>query len=469
MLRFIRPTGSVEPIAKWEGIVIDPIGATLAVLVYSTVWTEPSAGFESKALAAASELLQTLLAGTVCGTTAAGVLLVALRRFWIPDRLQSPVLVAMVAAALASANLWQPEAGLLAVTVMGIILANQKSVAIGHIAEFKESLSVLLISCLFILLSARLELANLTKLGLRGILFMLTLILVVRPAAVWFATLGSRLTRSERIFLAWFAPRGIVAAAVSSVFAIRLGKDGNDLVPATFLVIVGTVLTYGLTAFPLARRLGLAVRDPQGLMLAGADPFGRAIARAVQGAGFSVMLLDCNREKINAARMEGLEAVHADLLDEDLVDEVNLGGLGRFLALTSNDEVNALATMRFRETFGSENVYQLSPSRGGTNSLEGASFRIRGRVLFAAGATFDDLHDRFSKGAVVKRTKLTPEFDFEKFTATYGDAALILFLIDASNRLLVTVADAAPHPAPGQTVISLVPPIETAIESGDAR
>lgn len=461
LLRYIRPTGSVEPIAKWEGIVIDPIGATLSVLVYSTIWSDPAAGLRSSAMTAGNELFQTLLAGSVCGTTAASIQLIALRRFWIPDRLQSPVLVALVAAALTTANLWQQESGLLAVTVMGVILANQKSVSIGHIAEFKENLSVLLISCLFILLSARLKLEDLTQLGFRGIMFVMVLILIVRPAAVWMGTIGSRITWQERAFLAWFAPRGIVAAAVSSVFAIRLGHAGKELVPATFIVIVGTVLVYGLTAFPLARRLGLAVLEPQGLLLAGADTFARAIAQAVKEGGVPVVLLDSNRGNINAARMEGLEAVHADLLDEDLVEDVNLGGLGRFLALTSNDEVNALATMRFREAFGSANVYQLAPSRGGTSASDASSFRVRGRVLFGAPATFDDLEERFAAGAVVKRTKLTTEFDFAKFTENYGGTALLLFVVDSNNRLIVCATDSSPRPVPGQTLISLATPVET--------
>ena len=458
LLRYIRPTGSVEPIAKWEGIVIDPIGATLAVLVYSTVWSEPTAGFRSSAMNAGTELMQTLLAGVVCGTVAAGIQLVALRRFWIPDRLQSPVLVALVAAALTSANLWQQESGLLAVTVMGVILANQKSVSIGHIAEFKENLSVLLISCLFILLSARLKVEDLTQLGFRGILFVLCLILVVRPAAVWIGTIGSRITWQERVFLSWFAPRGIVAAAVSSVFAIRLGPAGDDLVPATFVVIVGTVLVYGLTAFPLARRLGLAVLEPQGLLLAGVSNFSRAIAHAVKADGIPVVLLDSNRGNVNSAKLEGLEAVHADLLDEDLVDDVSLGGLGRFLALTSNEEVNALATMRFREVFGSANIYQLAPSHGGTSASDTSSFRVRGRVLFGTPTTFDDLESRFASGALIKRTKLTTEFDFTKFIENYGDSALPLFIIDAANRLTFYAADAPVRPLPGQTLFSLVVP-----------
>lgn len=465
MLRYIRPTGRVGPIAQWEGIVIDPIGATLAILVYEAYRTPSAASLPRTAIEVVLGLLLTLLAGLVCGTASARLLLIALRRFWIPDRLQSSVLVATVAVTFTAANLLRPEAGLLAVTIMGLVLANQKRVAIGHIAEFKENLSVLLISSLFILLSARLSVSDLTELGLRGILFVLCLILIVRPLAVWISTIRSGLTWQERMFLGWLAPRGIVAASVASVFALRMGDAGEDLVPATFVVIVGTVLVYGLTAFPLARKLGLAVLNPQGLLVASAHPGARAIAHAVQGAGLRVVLLDSARGNVNAARMEGLAAVQIDLLDEDLVDELDLGGLGRFLALTSNDEVNALATMRFREVFGSSEVYQLIPASESGAQPDAGSLRVHGRLLFGPGATYDDLDDRFESGAVVKRTKLSAEFDYERFVAHYGEQALPLFLIDANDHLTVCTVRMPLKPLPDQTLISLVPPVDATVDN----
>ena len=300
LLRHIRPTGRVGPVAKWEGIVIDPIGATLAVLVYEGLDAIRRAEYGSATLNVLEGLGITLLAGGLVGAFCAGVLVFCLRRFWIPDYLQNPVALMLVVIALTAANALHREAGLLAVTVMGVILANQRVVPMDRISEFKESLTILLISALFILLSARVRVEDLTALGWRGLVFALVMLLVVRPLAVWAATIGSQLTRAERLFLAWFAPRGIVAASVASVFALRLGDSGAVLVPATFLVIVATVAVYGLTAGPLARRLGLTPGDPQGLLIAGANGFARALASVLQREGFRVVLVDTRSSRENA-------------------------------------------------------------------------------------------------------------------------------------------------------------------------
>jgi len=300
LLRHIRPTGRVGPVAKWEGIVIDPIGATLAVLVYEGLDAIRRAEYGSATLNVLEGLGITLLAGGLVGAFCAGVLVFCLRRFWIPDYLQNPVALMLVVIALTAANALHHEAGLLAVTVMGVILANQRVVPMDRISEFKESLTILLISALFILLSARVRVEDLTALGWRGLVFALVMLLMVRPLAVWAATIGSQLTRAERLFLAWFAPRGIVAASVASVFALRLGDSGAVLVPATFLVIVATVAVYGLTAGPLARRLGLTPGDPQGLLIAGANGFARALASVLQREGFRVVLVDTRSSRENA-------------------------------------------------------------------------------------------------------------------------------------------------------------------------
>lgn len=461
MLRLIRPIGKIGPIAQWEGIVIDPIGATLAVLVYDFFHSQHAMGalqFDFSLLIAFVGLLETTAVGLICGSFAAGVVVLALQRFWLPDRLHSPALLAMVVAAFTVANIWCRESGMLAVTVMGVLLANQKRVAISRFVEFKENLTVLLISGLFIILSARLKLENLTSLGWRGVAFVLFVILIVRPVAVWLSSVGSNLTWQERVFLSWFAPRGIVAAAVASVFAIRLGDQGHDLVPAVFVVIVGTVSVYSLTAFPLARRLGLAVTNPQGVLIASAHPGARAIAHALQSANFRVVLLDSNRVDGNVARMEGLTAQTVDLLDENTIKNVDFGGLGRFLALTSSDEVNALVSMRFREVFGSSEVYQLSPIRS-EGQVEVGSLRVHGRILFATGLNYEVLDQRFEAGAVIKQTKLTKEFTYADFVSLHGTQAIPLFVIDPVAKLLtVCVPEVSLKITAGQILISLMIP-----------
>ncbi len=342
LLRHVRPTGKVASVAHWEGIVIDPVGAVLAVLVYEALSVAPTTGPVAAARAVLSQLGLTLVVGLTIGGAAAFAALELLRRFWVPDFLQSPLLLMLVTGAFTASNLVQAESGLLTVTVMGVILANQSTVPVKHLIEFKENLRVLLIASLFILLAARVTPADVTALGWRGPLFVAFLILVVRPLSVLAATLGTSLRPKERVFLAWLAPRGIVAASVASVFALRMGDAGTGLVPATFLVIVGTVAVYGLTAAPLARRLGLSNPNPQGILFASADPGARAIAGAVKAAGFPVLLVDNNRANATAARLAGLPTAFTSVLSEDALDGVLQSGLGRLLALTPDDEVNAL-------------------------------------------------------------------------------------------------------------------------------
>ena len=466
LLRHVRPVGTVARVAHWEGIVIDPIGAALAVLVYEALPAASSAGFDAAAKAMGLQMLYTILAGALVGGLGALVTVIVLRRFWVPDFLQSPVLLMLVAGAFTASNLMLSESGLFTVTLMGVFLANQRVVPVKHIVEFKENLRVLLIASLFILLAARVSPDEVRELGWAGPVFVAFLILVVRPAAVWVSTVGSTLSRKERVFLSWMAPRGIVAASVASVFALRLGESGEGLVPATFMVIVGTVTVYGLTAAPLARRLGLSNPNPQGIVFASAHPGARAIASGIKAAGFPVLLIDNNRANINAARMENLPTAYASILSEHALDAAEEGGLGRLLAMTADDDVNVLATLHFRELFGRAEVYQLPPHEGGNPRVAGAPSHLRGRNLFAAGVTYEALDRRFAEGQVVKATKLSQEFDYAAFRERYGEDALPLFIVTESGALQVCTADKKPSPKPGKTLISLVDPLLATSEPG---
>jgi hypothetical protein len=276
--------------------------------------------------------------------------------------LHGVVFLAAAVGVFAASNVLQEESGLVTVTVLGIVLANQKAISIHHVVEFKEHLGVFLISCLFIVLGSRLDPQSLYVLGWNGVIFLAVLILLVRPASVYLAMLGTKLTWQERTFLAFLAPRGIVAAAVTSVFALKvativspdseLALQAEMLVPITFLVIVGTVAIYGLLAAPLAKYLGLSDTNPQGVLFAGGDQWIRDMARMLQDEGVQVMLIDTNYANVAAARMDGLPAECASILSEEVREEFDLFGIGRLLAMPPNDEVNALAAREFAHAFG---------------------------------------------------------------------------------------------------------------------
>lgn len=452
LLRQIRPIGQVGQIARWEGIVIDPIGAVLAVLVYEARAPFLSSGLQQGAWVAVENLLMTLVCGGGMGGLAAIILAWVLKKHAVPDHLESLVTMLFVLTAFTVSNQLQAESGLVAVTLMGVILANAK-ITLKHILEFKESLSLLLISGLFILLAARVEWSSFLELGWRGVVFVAFMILVVRPIAVQLSTLGSRLNRKERLFLSWLAPRGIVAAAVSSVFAFRIGEDAQQLVPATFLVIIGTVVVYGLTSFPLARRLGLASSDPQGVLILGANALARSIGSALQEAGIVVLIVDTNRHNIGAARMAGLRTANVNILDEHSVQGLDLGGIGRFIAMTPNDEINSLSAMRFSELFGRANVFQLVPWRR-SEKQEQTAAHLRARFLFGENNSYQHLLDRLDAGGEIKTTKLTAEFSYGEFQEKHGGDAVPLFAVQ--DKKLTIFSDKSVLPKAGQRLIALV-------------
>ncbi len=468
LLRHVRPSGRVGTIAKWEGITIDPIGAILAVLVLETVILlhEPAGGHGS----VWGELVRGILFEIVVGVGVAvmsGLLLVLLlQRRLVPDWLQNPVALMVVIAAFALSNSLQDEAGLLEATLLGIFMANQPYVSVRRIVEFKEDLRVLLISLLFIVLSARLEPSAFEVMLAPGpLLFFALLMLVVRPLAVAASSIGTTLGWKEQAFLAWLAPRGIVAAAVASLFSFRLEEfvpaEAERIVPVVFLVIVGTGAVYGLTISPLARWLGLALPDPQGILFVGAQPWVRRVATALQELGVRVLLIDANTTNVRQSRRAGLPAQRANILAEGVKDDLDLSGIGRLLAVTPNDEVNALAALHFAEVFESDEVYQLpmraeAAPNGVPNAASEIPRHLRGRPLFATDATYTSLDERFDAGARIHVVQLTDARTLTSLEDEYDAEGAVtpLFLI-RGEKVRVFAEDADITPMAGDTLVVL--------------
>lgn len=463
LLRQVRPKGNVGSIVKWEGIVNDPIGAILAVLVFEVI-IAGSAG--AGTLAVIVGAIKAAIFGGLFGILGAAAIVVLLRRYLIPDFLQNPVSLMVVVIVFVATNGIQTEGGLLAVTVMGVVLANQPFVSIKHIYEFKENLRVLLISSLFIILAARLPVAEIWLANPVTWVFVAFLILIVRPVMVFVSLSSTKCNIREKLFLSWMAPRGIVAAAVISVFAIRLAESGipnsGILVPLTFQVIIGTVAVYGLTASFAARKLKVASKSPQGVLFAGAQPWVQEIGAMLFKEGFNIALVDSNWQNIKMARSKGLRAYYSDILSENLMADLDLDGIGRLLAMTPNDEVNSLAALHFEDVFDKQEVYQLPP-RGKKDSAQKKKEmpkHLRGRFLFDRNASYQYLSERFFSGAIVKRTPITEEFDIDALNAMYNYSVLPLFVIRESGNLGVLAAEDDFIPKAGQTMISIVDPKE---------
>ena len=455
LLRHVRPKGRVNTIAKWEGITIDPVGAILSVLVLETLIllndperTGASAAIEHVAIGLGLEIFVAL----GISVAATGVLLFILRWRLVPDFLRNPVTLMIVIVAFSISNVLQHESGLLATTLMGIALANQPYASVQRIIEFKENLQVLLIGSLFVLLSARLELSALDFLDLRVLIYLGVLIVLVRPLAVLVSSLGTNLEWEEKAFLSWLAPRGVVAAAVASLFAYQLRsiypQQVEGMVPVVFAVIVGTVAIYGLTAAPVARWLGLAEPNPNGVLFLGAGEWVRSIADVVQKLGPSVLLVDNNPDLVEKAREEGLPAHKANALSDAVLDEVDLSGVGRLLITIPNDEVASLAALHFSEVFDSNDIYQLAAQADSRHGGEGAMPKhLRGRPLFGTETNYQSLKEHVERGDEVKVLHLAEGFSeeerqeyytYEDLSTQYNEYTIVpLFTLSPDGSLEV--------------------------------
>ncbi len=450
LLRFVRPSGRTGPILRAEGILIDPIGATASLVAFEAALTNQP----GEALTTVLGVIGlTLVAGFGIGMLLAWVIDHALRRFLIPDHLGNPIALAVVVVAFVISNEVQEEAGLLTVTVMGIWLARRDSAAVRQLLEFNESLRTLLISALFILLAARIETDQLQDILLPSLTFLALLVFVARPLAVVVCTFRTQLSWRERVFLMTMAPRGIVAAAVSAIFALRLEEEevrGAELiVPVIFLIIIGTIVVYGLVAGPAARKLGLAEARANGVLIVGAHATGRGLAKALSELGVKSMLVDTDPYNVTRSVALGLPARRLSVLTEEAAHELDLRGIGRILALTSNDEVNALATTRFSRQFGRRETFQLAPSEKRRNGA--LPEELLGRIVGIDGLDYNTLDERARQGWRVRAAGADPSIA----AATEGGMYLPLARVFEGQLSFICRND--PVPTQG-TVIGLAAP-----------
>lgn len=470
LLRSVRPVASVARVLRWEGIVIDPIGALLAVLAYELIVVSGADSIAHSLWLFA----QTTLFGAVVGVVVALLLAELLRRHLIPAYLRSFLVLSAVVGQFVLANEVMHESGLVAVTVCGMVLTNRKGFSTDDILHFKENLSVILISGLFIVLAARIEMQQIAALGVASLLVVAGVQFLARPAAVLASTFGSTLNWRERALLSWIGPRGIVAAAVSALFAERLEAQGvvgaEALVPLTFLVIIGTVLLQSVSARALAKILDVAEPSPRGFLIVGANPVARAIGEALQKNGFSVLLTDSNWEMIRAARMAGLPVFYGNPVSQYADQKLDLVGLGRLLGLSARRELNALATMRYRLEFGEQNVFSLA-APADADEKHGVAAAHRGGTLFDNELTYAKLASILAKGAEIRQTRLSDEFRFEDYLAAEGRQVWPLFAVDTRDRIHVLTAERGMQrkPQTGWNIIGLVKEQDTSSDSDTSR
>jgi NhaP-type Na+/H+ or K+/H+ antiporter len=455
MLRTVRPNARIANVLRWEGIIIDPIGALFAVLVFN--WILLGLGRDTFTGALASFALTTG-AGALAGVIGASGLGFLLRRQWIPEYLQNYATLVAVLSVFWLSNAVAHESGLLAVTIMGMWLGNRPDLHMDDILDFKEHLSTLLISLLFIVLAARLDWPSPT-LALGGLAMLGVAMIVARPLSVLLSTLGSNLSWRERALIAWIAPRGIVAAAVSALFALRLEQQGvagaEELVPLTFMLIIGTVILQSATSRKLAQRLGVSEPDRHGVLIVGANRVARELGKALQQQKITVLVADDDWMDIRAARMDGLRTYFGNPVSEHADVHLDLTGIGTLLATSTRRETNTLACVRFEPTFGRNHIFRLRILAPGEAPKQNLSGTLRGRNLFG-NVTHRQIEERLDAGAAVRGTRLSETFGWKEYREKHGDDALLLFAIDDRDHLrLSTGSDDDWQPRAGWTVVAL--------------
>ncbi len=460
LLRSVRPSSKLANILQWEGIVIDPVGALLAVLVYEGIVSWGLGNVFSHSLYIFGK---TIVVGTLLGATAGYLNGQVLRKHWMPHYLHNAGTLTFMLGVYALSNEIAHESGLLTVTIMGIWMANMKQVQVDGILEFKESLSVLLISALFIILAARIEFSAITSLGWGLVLVLAVLMLVARPLSIFLSAIGTDLSFREKLFLSWIAPRGIVAAAVSALFAFQLQSNGYDgaqtLVPLVFMLIIATVTIQSLTARPLAKLLGVAEPAEFGFLIMGANQVARMIAKELKKHEVPVLMADTNWENVRQARMENLQVYFGNPISEHAANQLDLTGIGNLLVISPYKQMNSLATYHFLDWFGAhDSVFSLAEGEQDQKARYQTAEKIqRTRGLFD-GVSYAKLASLASQGYTIKTTQLSEEFSYQDFLDKHDNAALVLFTIDNKDHIKPVKAMSALKPDSVSKLISLVPP-----------
>ncbi|MBR8826872.1 MAG: cation:proton antiporter [Gomphosphaeria aponina SAG 52.96 = DSM 107014] len=361
LLKQVEVDRSVATLLEGEGVLIDPVGAILAVVVLDTILNSNAVPLEI-----ISGLLLRLGIGAAIGGAGGWLLGFILKRTnFLSDDLKNLVVLAGVWGIFGLAQMIRGESGLMATVVAGIVLRASSIPEERLIRRFKGQLTVLCVSVLFILLAADLSLASIFALGWGSVFTVCVLMFGIRPLSVAFCTIKSGLNWRQKMFLAWVAPKGIVCASVASLFAIILtekGINGGDSIKAlVFLTIMMTVFLQGLTAGWVARLLKITSHEATGAVIVGCNPIGRLIGRLFQEQGESVVLIDTDPEACLQAAAENLPVFQTSALDHKALEEAGIESMGTFIALTNNGEVNLVLAQRAFEEFHPPRVLAVFP------------------------------------------------------------------------------------------------------------
>lgn len=462
LLRQARLSARAASVLRWEAIVNDAAGALFAVIAYEV----------SSQLTHGAALSHTIV--SLSGATAAAAILgfvlgrgvaVSYRTTWIPEYLKAPGLFALVLIGLATGNAMLDEAGLLTVTVMGITIANSRIASLGEIHRFKEHAATLLVSGVFILLTADIQPTLLKYIDRGTIVFTLALIFIIRPAVVLVSSIGSNLTWRERILVGLIAPRGVVAVATAGVFGSALlaigSPDGSRLTAIVFFIVFVTVILDSLAVRPLARFLKLASDAQMGVLFVGANPWTLAFAETLKEMAIPTMIADRAWRRLKPVREAKIETYFGEILSEAASHSLDIDRFGYLIAATENDSYNTLVCTDFAPEFGRQNVFQIGRMKEQEDNPKDVAITLGGRTLLKSGSAHDVLQHRLNHGWVFRKTKLSEEFDFDTYYRGLPQDAELLFALKAAGSLSFATVNAGGLPRAGDTVVAFTPSTPT--------
>ena len=397
----------------------------------------------------------------------------------MPEFLKPPVLLTVVIFCFESANLIQEEAGLVAVTAMGITLANTKIQSINELRHFKETMAIMFVSAVFVILTANLTWDTLAILDARAIAFIAVMLLIVRPLTIFLSTIGAGLPFKERLLVGWIAPRGIVAVAVSSFFGATLAASltarlaetsdpavqaalaaqidsAEKLIPLAFAMVFATVVLHGFSIGPLAKALGLASRERPGVLIVGSTPFAVAFASKLRDMNVPVMIADASWQRLRPARLADLPTYYGEILSEVTEHHLDFNRFGTLLALGANEAHNALVCTDLAPELGRAAIYQVNARGKDEHDRRAMSFTLQGRTFLQSGAALDELLRRHYSGWVFQRTRLSEEYGPEKYLEDLGDEAEIV-LVMRKDQVLISSVEAPLKPETGDVALAFTP------------
>ncbi len=465
LLRQARLEPRTAALLKWEGIVNDPIGALIAVFVAQAIAldvTTPAFALIFKAV------------GAFIGAAALGVLLGKLiaegfQRGLVPEFLKPAILLSLVLVCFVLGDLIQKEAGLLAVTAMGVTLANARLASINELRLFKENIAVLFVSGVFVILTANLTPDDLKLLDVQAFIFVGAMLFVVRPASVLLSTVGAGLTLKERALLGWIAPRGIVAVAISTFFAAELVAMGDQTAerigPLAFLMVFATVVFHGFTIGPLARRLGLASKDMPGVLISGSSPWSVALAGRLKDMGVPVLISDPSWRRLQAARLAGIPTYYGELLAEVSERHIDFNRYGTLLALSDNEAHNALLCTDFAPEFGRASIFQANTQARDDKDRQAMPHTLRGRTFPPSGAPIYALDQMLAEGGAFQRTRLTAEYSPDRYMADLGEGGELIAVV-RKGALILHGAGSLLRLEPGDVALSFLNSKQAAARRG---